>query len=175
MHSAAQCSKGRHDCGTIYALAADHDEPRLALLAGMPRPVEMLLQPSADRLHDLPALAARQVDKTLDPQHVVQADRGSQSNKKRVPVLDGPSGHDKALEIIVIVPSFELVHRGAGSKILLGGGGQAERHLWRHPTVAGADELDPRTKLRLDLMAKRRQPLRGDQFGLVKDHEIGAG
>ena len=33
----------------------------------------------ADRLHDLPAIAARQIDKTLHPQHVVQADRITQS------------------------------------------------------------------------------------------------
>ena len=135
----------------------------------------MLLQPVADRLHDLPAIAAGQVDKTLDPQHVVQADRGAQPGKKCIPVLYRPCGHDKTLEIVVIVPGFELVHRGAGSKIILGSRRQTERHLWRHPALACADELHTRTKLRLDLIAERSQTLRGDQVGLVENHEIGAG
>src|SRR5205085_94128 len=115
--SAAQCCS---DCGTVQAFAADHNEPCLALLVGMPRTVEMLLQPVADRLHDLPAIAAGQVDETLDPQHVVQADRGSQPTEKCVSVLYWPSSDHKALEIIVVMPGFELMHRGAGSKVVLG-------------------------------------------------------
>jgi hypothetical protein len=69
VHSAAQCCR---DGGTVEPFAADYDESRLALLVATPRPVEMLLQPAADRLHDLPAIAPGQVDKTLDPQHVMQ-------------------------------------------------------------------------------------------------------
>ena len=53
----------------------------------------MLLQPVPDRLHDLPAIAAGQVDKTLDPQYVVQADRGTQPGKKCIPVFDRPCRH----------------------------------------------------------------------------------
>ena len=99
----------------------------------------MLLQSVPDRLHDLPAIAAGQVDKTLDPEHVVQADRGTQPGKKCIPVLDRPGGHDKTLEIVVIVPGFEFVDRRAESKIVLGRSRQTERDPWRHPAVARAD------------------------------------
>ena len=93
----------------------------------------MLLQPVPHRLNDLPAIAPGQVDETLYPQHIVQADRGSQSGKKCIPVLYRPSSHDKTLEIVVIVSGFELVHRGAGGKVVLGSRSQPERHLWRPP------------------------------------------
>ena len=75
VHSAAQCSKRRYDGGAIEAFAADHDQPRLALFTGIPGPIEMLLQPVADRLHDLSAIATGQVDKPFHPQDVMQADR----------------------------------------------------------------------------------------------------
>jgi hypothetical protein len=59
VHSAAQCCS---NCGAVEAFAADYDEPCLALLVGTPGPVEMMLQPVPDRLHDLPAIAAGPVD-----------------------------------------------------------------------------------------------------------------
>ena len=47
----------------------------------MPRSVEMLLQSVADSLHDLAAIAARQVDESLDPKDIVQTDRGAQAGE----------------------------------------------------------------------------------------------
>ena len=94
----------------------------------------MLLQPAPDRLHDLPAIAAGQVDKDLDPQHVVQARSWrAVGQEKRSRSSTGPCGHDKALEIVVIVPGFELVDRRAGSEIVFGCRGKAQRDLSRQP------------------------------------------
>ena len=90
----------------------------------------MLLQAVADRLHDLPAVAAGHVDETLDPQHVVRAgSRPASRARNASPSSTGPAVDDKAVEIIVVVLAFELVHRGAGGEVVLGGGGEAQRHL----------------------------------------------
>ena len=48
----------------------------------------------------------------------------------------GPRVDDKAVEIVVVVLAFELVHRGAGGEVVLGGGGEAERDRRRDPAVA---------------------------------------
>ena len=90
VHSARQ---RRGDGGAVEALLADHDEPRLGARSPVsPRPVEILLHPVADRLDDLPPVAAGQVDKALDPQHVV---RGGWQRRRRArnasPSATGPS------------------------------------------------------------------------------------
>ena len=108
--------------------------------------------PVADRLHDLPAIAARQSTKPLTRSTSCNPSRhaaGPGMRSRPLPALH----HDETLEIIVIVSGFELVHRGAGGKVVLGSRRQPQCHLWRHPALACADELDPRTKLRLDLTA----------------------
>src|SRR5438094_2085109 len=75
---ASRCMSHRRqrgaDRGAVDALAADHDEPARRVFARQPGAVEMLLDAIPDRLYDLPAVAARDIEETLDPQHVVGAD-----------------------------------------------------------------------------------------------------
>ena len=123
------------DRGAVEALAADHDEPRRARLAGSQGRSKCCCDAVADRLHDLAAVAAGHVDETLDPQHVVRPDRGAQPGAKRGGVGYRPAVDDKAVEIVVIVLAFELVQRGAGGEIVLGRGGEPERHRRRHPAL----------------------------------------
>src|ERR1700730_6934699 len=104
----------------------------------------------------------------------MQTDRGTQADEECITVLDSASGHDKTLEIVVIVPGFELVDRGPGSKVVLGRGGEAQRHLRRHSPLVRADQLDAGTQLRLDLYAEGRELRRVEQINLVEDDEVGA-
>jgi hypothetical protein len=169
VHSAAQC---RRDRSAIEALAADYDKPRLTLLANTPSAVEVMLEPIADGLHNLPPVAARHVDKPLHPQHVVQTDRDAQTGKKRIVVLYGASGHDEAFEIVVIVFRFELVDRVPGSEVILGGNGETECDPGRHPPLSRDYELDTRSKAPLDFAAKGRQAGAADEISLVAADEI---
>src|SRR5262252_8081898 len=130
----------------VEALAADHDEPCLALLARQPGPVEMLLKPIADRLHDLPAISARHVDKAFDPQDIVQIDDAPQPREECIGLSYRAARHDKALEIVVIVLGLQVMKRRPGGEIFLGGGAEAERDLRRHYAVPRCDELHSRTK-----------------------------
>jgi len=50
MHSASQ---RRGDGRLSQAFLADHDKPRVAPFFGLPRPIEILLQPIADRLNEV--------------------------------------------------------------------------------------------------------------------------
>src|SRR5215471_8332542 len=64
----------RRDRDAVQPLAADHDEPALPELAIKPGPVEMPRDAIANRLHDMPAVAAGNVEKALDPEHVMATD-----------------------------------------------------------------------------------------------------
>src|SRR5262249_33140182 len=142
VHSIAQRCRNRR---TVEALAADHDEPSFADLARLPRPVKMPLQSVADRLHDLPAVAAGDVDKALDPGHAVQADRVAQTCEECIAFCHRATGHDKTLEIVVIMFCFEIMDRGPGGEVVLGRGGDTERYRHRHSPVSHAEEFDPWT------------------------------
>ena len=87
----------------------DHDEARLTLLTDLPGPIEVVLYPIADGLDDLAAVAPGPVDKALDPEHLVKLDRGAQAGEERRIITHWSRGHDKALEIVVIMLGFEVV------------------------------------------------------------------
>jgi hypothetical protein len=69
----------------------------------------MMLQAVAHRLHNLPAVAAGHIDEPFESQHVVQPNHGAEPRKERIRILDRAPRHDKALEVVVIMPSFEIV------------------------------------------------------------------
>ena len=69
----------------------------------------MLLHAVADRLHDVPAIPARHIDKAFDAQHVVFADHRGEPDTESGEIGDRPAIDDKALEIVVIVLALDLV------------------------------------------------------------------
>ena len=140
MHSAGQCCG---DCGAVEAFAADYDKPRLAIFAGMPGPVVMLLQAVADRLHDFPSVSVGHIGKALDPEHIVRADHGAQLGKECIAVGYWAAGHHKNFEIVVIVLRLQIVSGGPGSEIFLGSGSQAECDFRRDPACLGRDKPYP--------------------------------
>ena len=134
VHSAAQ---RRGDRGAVEPFLADHDKACRAGFAGQPRPVEIMLHPVADRLHDLAPVAAGQVDKALDPQYVMRGDRGAQPAEKAGAVADRAQGHDKAVEIVMVVGLSGIVQRRARGEVVLGRGGETERDLPAPPPRRG--------------------------------------
>src|SRR5215472_3551754 len=159
----------------VEALAADHDEPCLALLARQPGSVEMLLKPIADHLHDLPAISARHIDKAFDPQDIMQIDGAPQPREECIGLSHRAARYDKTLEIVVIMLGLQVMKGGSGREIFLGGGAEAERNFGRHHASPRCDQFYPRPKPRFDFPAKFRQLDRVDKVGLVEDNEIGAG
>src|SRR5438874_8047382 len=124
----SHCRERGADRGAVDALAADHDEPARRALAREPGAVEMLLDAVANRLHDLPPVAARHVEKAFDPQHIMGADQRREPDAECGTIADRPALDDKAVEIVVVVLLFEVVARGASGEVVLGRGGEPERH-----------------------------------------------
>ena len=106
------------DRGAVETLAADHDEPRRARLAGQPGPVEMLLR-CGRRPPARPAggrgRARRRKPLTRStscaPDRGARAGRGTRAEIGYRAALD-----DEAVEIVVVVLAFELVQRRAGRR-----------------------------------------------------------
>ena len=90
-------------------------------------------------------------------------------------VGDRAGADDKAVEIVVVVLTLDLVDRGARGEVVFRRGGDAERDGRRDPPLLDANQLHPRPQPRLDLGAQRREFVARDQIGLVQDHQIGAG
>src|SRR5712691_11614955 len=92
---ASKCMSRRRerqaDRGAVDPLAPDHDEPARRALAREPGAVEMLLDAVADRLHDLPPVASRHIEKALDPQDVVGADQRHQPGAEQCTITDRPA------------------------------------------------------------------------------------
>src|SRR6266849_10958137 len=176
---ASRCTSGRRerrpDGGAVDALAADHDEPARRALAREPGAVEMLLDAVADRLHDLPPVAPRHIEEALDAEHVMGADQRREPGAERGTIADRPALDDKAVEIVVVVLLFKIVARGPGGEVVLGRGGEAERHRRRDSTLLGIDELHAAAQPGRNVAAQRGEAAGRDQVGLVEDDEIGAG
>src|SRR5215469_813641 len=160
-------SQRRSDGTTIETLLADHHQPREALLAHLPRAIEIMLHPIAHRLDHLPAVAARQREKTLCPQDVMRADNRDKAAAKRLSVGDGSERHHKTIEIVVVMLAFEFVHRWPRGEIVFRRGVEAERDPRRDFAVARGDDTDTGPQTRRDLRCQPRQLVGRDQIRLV--------
>src|SRR5258708_6606799 len=122
----------RGDRGAVEAFAADDDEAGRARLAVAPGAVEIMLQPLADALHHLAELLAGHVEEALEAENVVRRDHRAEAGEEVRGIGDRAARHDEALEIIMVVPGFEVVTGGPGREGVLGAGRQPQPPLVRH-------------------------------------------
>ena len=68
----------------------------------------------------------------------------SDARGERGRIGDFRSGHDKAVEIVVVVLALQFVDRGSRGEVVLGRGIEPKRHAGRHLAVARLDQPHPR-------------------------------
>ena len=111
----------------------------------------------------------------LPPFLRLRADQRRETGAEQGTIADRPALHDKAVEIVVVVPLFEIVAGRAGGEVVLGRGGEAQRYRRRDPALLGSDELHAGAQPGGDVAAQRCEPAGRDQIGLIENDEIGAG
>ena len=141
--------------GAVEALSADHDEPRRAALAGQPGAVEMLLDAVADRLHDLPAVAAGHVDETLDPQYVVRADQRRRAGRGNAAgSATGPRSTTKLSKSSWSCSPSSSCSEGRAARSSSAAAASPSATAGGTLPCSARDQLHPRPQPRLDIAAQ---------------------
>ena len=88
--------------------------------------------------------------------------------------LDRRQLHHEALEIVVVMPLFRVVMRGASLEIVLRGGHQAEQHGGFDATLLRFDHLDGARHRAGDVAAHAHERVSINEVGFVEHDKIGA-
>ena len=152
----------------------DHHQPRDLRLAGLPRAVELVAHPRADRLHQRAHWLAGDGNIALDPQDIEVPRHLRNSVRQRGQIGHGGQLHDDRVEIVMLVVVMPVMVRGARGQVILGRRFQTQDHGGINRAIGHLDHRQLARSFGLDHGACPGDPLGPGQIAFGQQHHIGA-